>query len=184
VNPGQWLHAKLKSSPHGYPVGYSRVLLFAVYLFHRVGQADEAKQHLLDQVTRHSLKNSSRIRGIVRDLDLYLNWAARSRVITADTRVRIRFNEGGDLELRGEISRVDFTKGGYRATLLAAPPQNWQKQLRMPLVQRAIAETYGRPVGEVEVGFQCLDGSSLTSVSSLLKNSDSCDFSESDSSHQ
>jgi hypothetical protein len=34
----------------------------------------------------------------------------------------------------------------------------WANQLRMPLIQEAIARHYGRPAGEVWVGFHNLDG--------------------------
>jgi hypothetical protein len=38
----------------------------------------------------------------------------------------------------------------------------WKDQLRLPLIQTAIAVRYGRPVTEVRVGFQELDRITLT----------------------
>lgn len=61
-------------------------------------------------------------------------------------------------------SRIELVRGGYRAVLLCEPPRNWKQQLRMPLIQSAIAQKYGVPVQEFEVGTQCLDGSGLTTA--------------------
>ena len=45
--------------------------------------------------------------------------------------------------------------------LLGKVPQDWEKQLRMPLLQVAIAQMYARPQDKTEVGFQELDASNL-----------------------
>jgi hypothetical protein len=45
--------------------------------------------------------------------------------------------------------------------LLGSFPANWRKQLRMPLIQKAISEQFARPLNEVAVAVQQLDGSNL-----------------------
>jgi hypothetical protein len=67
----------------------------------------------------------------------------------------------GFLELRGEIGRVDVTSAGYRAVLLGGAPIDWEQQLRMPLIQAAVALMFGRPQDLTEVGFQDLDATNL-----------------------
>jgi len=62
------------------------------------------------------------------------------------------------------VGRVDITTNGYRAVLLGAAPEDWKNQLRMPLIQLAVASMYNRPANQTEVGFQNLDGSKLTTT--------------------
>lgn len=52
---------------------------------------------------------------------------------------------------------MDLLAVGYRAILFEAIAPAWKKQLRMPLIQVAIAEKYGRPASEIKVGFQDLN---------------------------
>src|SRR5579862_2838172 len=94
-------------------------------------------------------------------LDSYINWHQTYGNITADDRVRISLDVQGYLALSGEVSRVDITSEGYRGILLDVPPRGWQDQLRMPLLQRALARLYGRPLNEVSIGVQDLDGSGM-----------------------
>jgi hypothetical protein len=64
----------------------------------------------------------------------------------------------------GEVSRVDVivADDGYRGILLSdADDPQWQDQLRMPLLQRAIARKFERDEKDVVVGVQRLDGSDL-----------------------
>jgi hypothetical protein len=56
------------------------------------------------------------------------------------------------------------TDDGYRGVLLGARTTKWQTELRMPLIQRALADMYGRPLELFSVGFQELDGSALDVV--------------------
>jgi hypothetical protein len=57
---------------------------------------------------------------------------------------------------RGCLCRV-----GYRAILLGGYPQDWSSQIRMPLLQRAVAYRYGRPADGISIGVQRFDGSGL-----------------------
>src|SRR5262249_11274454 len=65
------------------------------------------------------------------------------------------------LELRGSVHRLDVLPNGYRAILLGNYQPNWKNQLRMPLLQRAVARKFGRPADKVTMGVQYLDGTSL-----------------------
>src|SRR5208337_997217 len=63
---------------------------------------------------------------------------------------------------RGEMHRLDVLPNGYRALLLGQYPRDWETQMRMPLLQSAVARRYGRPIDHIAVGVQHLDGSGLT----------------------
>jgi hypothetical protein len=114
--------------------------------------------------TRHNFRNAARVAQIENNLESYMTWAIAENVRSAAVQARIHF-ECGFLELRGEIGRVDVTTSGYRAIILRTPLAGWQNELRMPLLQEAVSATYGRPAGEIEVGFQKLDSTDLQTAS-------------------
>ncbi len=161
-NPRQWYASTTSASDHGYKMGYERVLRLSVVHFHK-SSAREARAYLKALVKRHNLKNAAKVVGIEDGLESYIEWTVAERLKVAGTEVRIA-HELGFLELRGQIGRVDVTDSGCRAVLFGDAPLNWQAQLRLPLIQTAIASTYGRPPERTAVGFQRLDGGGLQEV--------------------
>jgi hypothetical protein len=105
--------------------------------------------------------NDKRIDDLEADFESYIRWHRRSGIIVADSNIRLSYSIGGFLDLGGLISRLDITDIGYRAVILGAGRANWSTELRMPLIQSAIAFKYGRPVDEVVVGVQEPNGSAL-----------------------
>lgn len=142
-------------------MGYDQAVRLAIYHFHKTGLPDEARRYLVDLFARSRLSNTVRLDTSEANLDAYLQWHSESGAITADHKVRILLDLGGYLQLSGEVARIDIIESGYRAVLLGATDQQFREQLRMPLLQRAIATTYVRPVELIGVGMQALDGSGL-----------------------
>lgn len=140
-------------------MGYERVLRLSIFYFHK-SSGPAARDYMTKMIRRHTLKNVSRLNEIEASLDRYIKWATEEALKVADTKVNIAC-QIGFLELRGEVGRVDVTSKGYRAVLLGKIPDDWEQQLRMPLIQIAIASMYGRPQEKMEVGFQQLDASKL-----------------------
>jgi hypothetical protein len=159
ANPRAWYRSSLTTESHPYLMGYERVLRLSIFHFHHTSSV-AARDYLAQMIRRHNLKNVTRIAEIEIGLDRYITWATQERLKVADTKVIIAY-ELGFLELRGELGRVDVTDSGYRAVLLGKVPQDWEKQLRMPLLQAAIAQMFGRQQDKTEVGFQELDASRL-----------------------
>jgi hypothetical protein len=65
-----------------------------------------------------------------------------------------------DLLCSGEVSRVDIVPaGGYAAWLMRSRGlQNWSRELRMPLIQGALAsKALGVPGNEVRIGIICFE---------------------------
>jgi len=96
--------------------------------------------------------------------DRYLLWFEQSGPTMGDVRIRLNFELTPNVALGGEISRIDYVEEGYRAVLLGPPQTNWSAQIRMPLIQHALASSYGSPDQEFQVGVQALDGSQLAVV--------------------
>ncbi len=159
-HPRRWLQQKAAAQSHGYLMGYNRATLLSIYHFHKSQSAASARDHLQSLIDRHGFKDPLRVEGIELSLESYMSWVEANQVAVADTRVRLAV-DSGFLTLVGEISRVDVTNAGYRAVLLGVGTPMWRQELRMPLIQSAIAMRYGRPVAEVAVGVQTLDSSGL-----------------------
>jgi len=163
--PRRWLLQKRSEQPHGFKIGYDRVLLLSIYRFHKTNSPVDARRYLAGAIKRHNFQDATRLDAIQLKLESYLTWVKSSSVRVADSKVRLSL-ESGFVTLVGEISRLDVTERSYRAVLLVTRiPYGWQEQLRMPLIQSAVSNQFGRPLEEVEVGMQRLDGSDLQTVS-------------------
>ena len=159
ANPRSWYRAAIAGESHPYLMGYDRVLRLSIFRFHQAS-AQVARHYMAQMVRRHRFKDAGRVRKIEASLDRYIAWASAEGLRVADTSVNIAC-EIGFLELRGQVSRIDVTATGYRAVLLGKVPADWHSQLRMPLIQLAVASMYGRRQDRTEVGFQNLDASNL-----------------------
>jgi hypothetical protein len=159
ANPRNWYLAAIAGESHPYLMGYDRVLRLSISRFHHAS-AQVARDYMAQMVRRHHFKDASRVREIEFSLERYIAWASAEVLRVADTNVKIAC-EIGFLELRGLVGRIDVTATGYRAVLLGEVPADWHSQLRMPLIQLAVASMYGRRQDRTEVGFQNLDASNL-----------------------
>jgi hypothetical protein len=135
-----------------------------IYHFHKTGDAAAARTYIERTTSKRKLVNRLRLDGILTGFDSYLHWFETSGVIVADHRSTLDFDLGSELTLGGTVSRLDITSDGYRAILLASRTPRWQQEIRIPLVQRAMAVKYGRPEDELSVGYQGLDGTDLEVV--------------------
>jgi hypothetical protein len=135
-------------------------LKYAIHRYHKTEDAENARKFLQESVDRH-FKNEARSTQILECLDRYMNWCGQTGVVVSDSKVPIKLNLGVWLELKGEVHRLDVLESGYRAILLGEYPRDWSAQIRMPLLQRAVAYRYGRPAEAVSIGVQRFDGSGL-----------------------
>lgn len=163
--PRTWLLNRANAKTHGYSFGYEKSLLLSIWKFHKTGSEDQSRDHLQQLIKRHSFKSAHRIGQIEDSLDLYIKWAKMNNLIVFDVQARIHLNASKFLILVGEVHRVDIVPQGYRGILLQDAPENWKNELRMPLIQRALAEHYDRPCEEIVVGYQCRNGSGLSTIS-------------------
>lgn len=129
-----------------------------------MNSAVDARQYMKDLIAKHGLKNNARIDENEVALDLYIKWHKQSETNTADSMTRIQLDIGGYLQLSGIISRVDVTSDGYQGILFEVNQTDWKSQLRMPLIQKALADKYVRPVQDILVGVQAIDDLTLEVV--------------------
>lgn len=98
-------------------------------------------------------------------LESYVDWCEKTEVVVADYRVRLNLPLGRNVQLGGEVSRIDVDGERYRAVLLGRIPRDWRTETRMPLIQLGVAARLQRDYRDVEVGFQRVDGERLSTVS-------------------
>ena len=164
-NPVEWVSNKVNQKAIGYR-SYNLCLRDGIHYFHRNRDVEDARQYTQKRILNQGLKNESRIQDTLKRLDAYMNWFQSERTMIFDSRFRLNFSLGHELVLGGNIHRVDIIPtGGYRAILLEEIPLRWEEELRMPLIQRALACAYYRPEAEFVVGIQELDASKLVVTS-------------------
>lgn len=161
-NPVAWVSVHFTAGASQRTFGYNQAVKFAIFKYHATNDEGDAKTYLASKLKRFA--DATRIEHCKAVLSAYIGWAKKSGVIVADCKVRLSLPLQSDVVLGGEISRVDVDPADdvYRAILIGpSTPPGWKNELRIPLIQHEIANKYARPVNNVEVGFQELDGSGL-----------------------
>ena len=157
-----WWRTKQAPATGGRRLGYAQAVKLAIYKYHSLQANGPASLAHFDQLVSARLTNAQRIAQARLQLQAYIDWVEDSGVIVADHRVRLNLPLDGEVALGGEISRIDMIPTGYRAVLLMArAPARWKQELRMPLIQLAVANRYDRPAVDVRVAVQLLDGNGL-----------------------
>lgn len=161
ANPRRWVADRQGRAQFGW--SYDRVARASIYKFHRTSSQAEALEYFNQLLPRVRLKDGERAEASRTDLERYIRWSEVQRPLVADTCVRIELPLSAGVALGGEVSRIDVAidENGYRAVIIGAIPMDWTRELRMPLIQRAIARRCRRDEFDVRVGFQRLDGSGL-----------------------
>jgi hypothetical protein len=114
--------------------------------------------------SRRNLTNRLRIDDVLVRFDAYVHWVSDSGTVVADVRVGIDLDLGSDVILGGQIGRVDITADGYRGVLLGRFNHDWQHELRLPLIQRALASKYDRAESAFAIARQELDRTDLQTL--------------------
>lgn len=162
-NPVAWVASKF--TPTFFPPWtYDGILKHGIHRFHRAKDSANARRHIQSLFSRSNLKKTSRIDDVYERFNGYVLWHQANAVITCDSRPRLDLRIG-QWTFGGEVGRVDLIASGYRGVLLGSYPQDWGDQLRMPLIQKALAIRYKRPLQQIQVAIQELDGSGLEAVS-------------------
>jgi len=164
ANPKQWAASRLQAGKSVFSYGYNQALKSAIYTFHDSNDPREGTKYLFEKLIR--FRNSTRKAECESALKSYLKWAQSSGIIVAHWRVRLNLLLEWDVVLGGEISRVDVVPESdtYQAIILGDRPRDWKDELRFPLIQHEMAAQYHRPVNQMRVGYQNVDGSELLTV--------------------
>jgi len=91
-------------------------------------------------------------------LDAYITSYESLNYPFVKTNKRVEFRKIHGNILSGRIDRIDINPaGGYVATNFEATASDWETRLRIPITQRALAEEFGCPASEIQVGMFCIE---------------------------
>jgi len=145
-------------------MGYDGYTKLAIIKYHKTNSEIEAQNALSRYLSR--FKNIDRISECEDILTEYIQWHKLYNPIVIDIKRRISVSINYGNSIGGEVTRVDFTSaGGYLGVLLGNKSDNWQSELRMPLIQFGLSQAYNRSITDFSVGVQNLDGSELETIS-------------------
>ena len=150
--------------PGGIPMrSYVHTTRMAIYRLKKDPSIESAQGYLNRLLDAFRLNNGVRRAEAENNLSGYVDWIAESGTIVVQYKLRIAKDLGHDMTLIGEVPRIDLDvdDGGYNGILLGPAPADWRDQLRMPVLQAAIAEGLQRMPNEVAIGVQDLDGTGL-----------------------
>ena len=166
-NPHRWIAQRIGPSVGGPRTGYDGATKLAIYKFHATSRRLDAERHLDDLLVRLRLTNAVHSERARNNLSSYIDWVIRESPAVSNWKLRLEFDLGAGWILGGEVSRVDIdlSSGGYHGILIGNRLDNWRRQVRLPLIQRALAARLQRPEAEIFIGFQNVDGSNLEVVS-------------------
>ncbi len=162
-NPRNWRNIVNQYSSF-ISMGYDGYTKLAIIKYHKTNSEIEAQNALSRYLSR--FRNMDRISECEDVLTEYIQWHQLNNPIVIDIKRRINVDINYGNSIYGEITRVDFTPtGGYSGILLGNKADNWQSELRMPIIQFGLSQVYYRSVADFSVGVQNLDGSELETIS-------------------
>jgi hypothetical protein len=162
-DPCAWVASKI--SPTFPPrQGYDACLKEGIYRFHKTDDVALGRARVEQAASRRKLTNRLRIDDALTRFEAYVHWCLDSGTVVADVRVGIELDLGSEVILGGQVTRVDITADGYQGVLLGKSSNDWPHELRLPLLQRALASEYDRAESAFAVARQELDGTSLVTV--------------------
>ena len=140
-----------------YRYGYFNLLRNTIRRFHdNGGDAHHAMTYLEAGLTR--FRDAARRSETVNQFEWYVEEHRRNGRITVEVMGRVEARRPAwapqDLVCSGEITRLDIVPGGGPAGWLFRNSSiaGWDQELRMPLIQEALAFEVGRDVEDVMVG--------------------------------
>jgi hypothetical protein len=157
-NPVEYRRKLQQPVENSYGPTYFGALRDAISTFHKTnGNLMQAKAYLVARLAR--FVDTMRCAEIVEQFEWYTEEYISRGWLTFETRLRVVIQlpprASAHLFCSGEVNRVDIVPtGGYAAWLMRSRgPEDWVSELRMPLVQGAIAQKILQaPAGEVRVG--------------------------------
>jgi hypothetical protein len=153
ANPTGFARRRIEGSTGRPSLSRIRTVHLAAWRFHKGVRQDEVLEQF-ESMFRRNFTRLEMLPGLSDQLDHYMRGFAASgtTVIEAPVRrVQIPMPEGSIIT--GELSRLDLADHGrYAAWVFLEAPHGWREELRMPLLQAAIADRLGVDPSAVSIG--------------------------------
>lgn len=160
LNPEAYARRMARGGGEVHRTSVLRYWQLAVYEFHRRNSVAAAEGYFDGACARFakSARMQRKIQDYRQGLREYVEQFRRSGHTFVAVGVRISLDLGSDIQMTGEVSRVDvITSGGYGAYLIGRVSEQWETELRMPLLQHYFADEFNVDVEDVRVGVYSVD---------------------------
>jgi len=165
-NPAAYKQKLLSDEKPFFKPGYNALLQTTILQYHREHLAE---QQALDRMTNkfhQRFKAQKGLDEIARQFAEYVAEYSAQEYLATITHQRLRLLLPEDIsasfEVTGKVPRLDTTSNGYAAWLFSKTHGDWKQELRMPLIQAAIAADLGTDMEEVTVGVYCFEDGAHT----------------------
>ena len=160
-NPAAYKHKLLAAEKPFIRTGYNALLQATILQYHRESlTADQARERMTHKYHQR-FTTPKGLEEITRCFGEYLDEYAAQNNLATITHQRLRLQLPADIapsfEVTGKLPRLDTTSDGYAAWLFSKSHAEWQQELRMPLIQAAVAADLGTDMDEVTVGVYCFE---------------------------
>ncbi len=149
--------------------GYFNVLRNAIHHYHKSrNRRDLGQVYLETQLER--FKDGSKKRQTVSRFNWYVEETLEQGNILVQSRLRVLIplpaRVEGVLQCTGEVGRIDILPShGYAAWMLRSrDSDDWEQELQMPLIQRAVARQLAVNASEVTIGVFAFGNSVVAST--------------------
>jgi hypothetical protein len=141
-------------------IGMFRYWQFALRTYHKKGR-QAALARLDGDLTGHfkaTKPNLRKFAELKRQLVAYAMSFEALGHVAVEVQTRLNANPCPNLQIGGEIARLDLVPtGGYAVFLFwKEGGQGWQTQIRFPVVQQYFSSKLGAPLKEITVGVYCV----------------------------
>lgn len=160
-NPAAYKQKLLAAEKPFIRTGYNALLQATILQYHRESlTADQARERMTHKYHQR-FTTPKGLGEITRCFGEYLDEYAAQNNLATITHQRLRLQLPADIapnfEVTGKLPRLDTTSDGYAVWLFSKGHADWQQELRMPLIQAAIAADLGTDMDEVTVGVYCFE---------------------------
>jgi len=158
ADPRKWARAQI--APTTRPsMSYAHLARMAIYRYHKTKDLDDALRSLHKYADSHKRHNAKKLDEAEGRVTAYVAWLATAQPVVVKVKLNVRFGLMPDMYLAGELPRIDIdlSTGGYNAMLIQETDNAWQTELRLPLLQLAVASRLERDPADVSIGLQVMD---------------------------
>ena len=162
--PSEWARARQRESGNR-RWSYAQATRAGIYRLHKLSDVADARRYLGSLMDRVHLTNDDRRAQAEENLLRYSEWNDRARPLVVKFRLNTKLQINADDFVSGELGRLDLDvdSHGYKAVALGFDSSDLALDIRMPLLQRSVAQLLGVVDSSVVVGVQQLDGTAFLS---------------------
>lgn len=141
--------------------------MYAAKLYHKLMEQNDvdAETQAVQYLSQHCIAKLSGTSGFEeklltysRKLENYFERYTELKRPTIQTNKRVHFDSIFGHFVSGKVARLDMIpSGGFAVTNFETHTSDWKGQLRIPIIQRAVADELRCSTSDVQVGIYCME---------------------------